>query len=71
MAQAVDAKVDLAAALELLSREHREIVILREMEQLSYTEISQVLEVPLGTVESRLARARAELRKLLADWDVK
>jgi RNA polymerase sigma-70 factor, ECF subfamily len=69
MTQAVDAKVDLATALDLLSREHREIIVLRELKQMSYTEISQVLDVPLGTVESRLSRARAELRKLLADWD--
>ena len=56
--------------MQRLSHEHREIVVLRELNQMSYAEISQVLDVPLGTVESRLARARVELRKLLADWNV-
>jgi len=53
--------------LEDLPAPLREIVILREMEGLSYKEIAEVTAVPLGTVMSRLARARARLQELLAD----
>jgi len=48
-------------ALEGLPFEYREILILRELEELSYKEIAQIAEVPLGTVMSRLSRARREL----------
>lgn len=61
----VDAKMDLAAMLQTLSPDHRQVIVLREMEQLSYDEIAEVLNVPIGTVESRLFRARAELRQRL------
>lgn len=64
----VDAKIDLAAAMSKLTEEHRQIVVLRESQRMSYEQISQVMQVPLGTVESRLFRARAELRRLLAEW---
>ncbi len=50
-------------AIEELPLEYREVVVLREMEGLSYKEIAQVSEVPLGTVMSRLARARDQLRE--------
>ena len=66
----VDARVDLAAAVQKLSEEHRAVIVLREVEQMSYEEMSAALRVPMGTVESRLFRARAELRKLLADYRV-
>ena len=52
-------------AIERLSDEPREIIILREYEGLSYQEIATVLECPRGTVMSRLARARHKLRGLL------
>jgi RNA polymerase sigma-70 factor (ECF subfamily) len=58
-------RMDLDAALEQLTPEHREVLVLRQYEQLSYGEIAQVLGVPRGTVESRLYRARAELREKL------
>jgi RNA polymerase sigma-70 factor (ECF subfamily) len=45
-----------------LPEEHREVLLLREMEDLSYREIASVTQVPIGTVMSRLARARAALR---------
>ena len=48
-------------SLEELPVEYREILILREWEEFSYKEIAQILEVPLGTVMSRLSRARNEL----------
>ena len=60
--------IDLAAALEQLSVEHRTVMVLREFEQMSYEEMASVLGVPRGTVESRLHRARHELRDLLGDY---
>lgn len=54
------------AAIDQLSQEFREIIILREYEELSYQEIATVLECPVGTVMSRLARARSKLRDLLS-----
>jgi len=53
----------LAAAIETLPAEFRETLILREMEDMSYREIAAVTAVPIGTVMSRLARARALLRE--------
>jgi RNA polymerase sigma-70 factor (ECF subfamily) len=53
-------------AIAELSVEFREIIILREMEDLSYKEIADLAEVPIGTVMSRLARARKLLQKRLA-----
>ena len=53
-------------ALARLEPEQREIVMLREYQGLSYQEIAQVLNVPVGTVRSRLFRAKLALRELLA-----
>jgi RNA polymerase sigma-70 factor (ECF subfamily) len=64
-AAAVDQKLDLAVILRTLAPEYREIFILREIEGLSYAEIAQRLAIPPGTVDSRLHRARGELRKKL------
>ncbi|HEY6280612.1 MAG TPA: sigma-70 family RNA polymerase sigma factor [Burkholderiales bacterium] len=55
----------LDLALETLSLEFREILIMRELEDLSYKEIATVAGIPLGTVMSRLARARKMLRDSL------
>jgi RNA polymerase sigma-70 factor (ECF subfamily) len=52
-------------ALGKLSREHRSIIVLRDIEGFSYNEIADVLGVSVGTVKSRLARARADLKKSL------
>jgi RNA polymerase sigma-70 factor (ECF subfamily) len=58
------------AAIDQLPWEFREVLILREFEELSYQEIAAVLKCPAGTVMSRLGRARAKLRTLLVDqWD--
>lgn len=54
------------AALAQLPAVHREVLVLRELETLSYEEIGRVTGVPLGTVMSRLSRARARLRAVLA-----
>jgi len=53
-------------AIEQLPLESREIILLREYEELSYEEIAVMLKCPVGTVMSRLARARSKLRDLLA-----
>jgi RNA polymerase sigma-70 factor (ECF subfamily) len=53
-------------ALKALSLAHREVVVLADLEGLSYKEIAQVIDCPIGTVMSRLSRARAELRQLLS-----
>jgi RNA polymerase sigma-70 factor (ECF subfamily) len=55
-------------AIELLPDEFRETIVLREIEGLPYREIAQVLAVPVGTVMSRLSRARERLKELLADY---
>jgi RNA polymerase sigma-70 factor, ECF subfamily len=55
----------LQAALQKLSPELRETVILRDLEELEYREIAQVLNVPEGTVKSRLNRGRSELARVL------
>jgi RNA polymerase sigma-70 factor, ECF subfamily len=56
-------------AIDHLSRDFREIIILREYDGLSYQEIADLLECPKGTVMSRLARARARLRNLLSETE--
>jgi RNA polymerase sigma-70 factor (ECF subfamily) len=55
----------LQAGLQKLSPELREAVILRDLEELEYKDIAQVLNVPEGTVKSRLNRGRAELARVL------
>jgi RNA polymerase sigma factor (sigma-70 family) len=56
----------LRAALEELPLEFREALVLRHLEGLSYKEIAEVADVPVGTVMSRLARARQQLQNYLA-----
>jgi len=53
------------AAIDRLPDEFREVILLREIEELSYEEIVEMLHVPLGTVKSRINRARARLALLL------
>jgi len=55
----------LRRALRSLGRSYRETVVLRDVEGLSYEEIAQTLEISVGTVKSRLARGRLELRRKL------
>jgi RNA polymerase sigma factor (sigma-70 family) len=60
--------IDAAAlqrAVEALPEEFREVIVMRELEGLSYKEIADVIEVPIGTVMSRLARARGRLQRSL------
>ncbi|HKW32868.1 MAG TPA: sigma-70 family RNA polymerase sigma factor [Candidatus Acidoferrum sp.] len=62
---ATDASVWVRRAVEKLDPVDREIVMLREFEQLSYAEVADLLQLPLNTVRSRLFRARRALRELL------
>ena len=55
----------LTAALEELPDEYREVIVLRDLEEMSYKEIAGVTGAPLGTVMSRLARGRERLRQLM------
>jgi RNA polymerase sigma factor (sigma-70 family) len=63
--QSVDKEL-LKNALQGLPLEFREVMVMREIEGLSYLEIASIAEVPVGTVMSRLARARARLQEVLA-----
>src|SRR5271163_3044367 len=58
-------------ALTKLSPELREAVILRDLQQLDYNEIRQVLDVPEGTVKSRINRGRIELARILQQMGVR
>jgi RNA polymerase sigma-70 factor (ECF subfamily) len=62
---AIESVERLEAALRRLPEHHRVVVWLRDGEELSYQEISRVLDVPIGTVRSRLARARTALRDVM------
>ena len=53
----------LANAVEELPLAYREVLILRELEELSYKEIARIVDIPIGTVMSRLARARSLLQR--------
>jgi len=59
------------AAIEQLAPEFREVITLRELEECSYKEIAEIAAVPVGTVMSRLARARAQLAEILSTTYVK
>lgn len=61
------AKETLGRALDRLALESREVIVLRELERLSYKEISEVAGVPVGTVMSRLSRGRTRLQEALGN----
>ena len=64
-----ESRLDVPEMLKVLSFEHREVIMLRELQGMSYEEMAETLGVPRGTVESRLHRARRELKdKFAADF---
>jgi len=60
---------DLAAALQRLPAEQRELLVLVALEDMSYDELASTLDIPVGTVMSRLSRARARLRAVMDGRD--
>ena len=65
---AVDRRIDINEVVRTLAREHREVIVMREFQDMSYSEMAEVLGVPIGTIESRLFRARADLKTKLAGY---
>ena len=65
--QRSDQIVRVRQAVSELSSEHREIITLIDLEQMSYKTVAEVLEIPVGTVMSRLCRARRQLKEALQD----
>src|SRR5262245_4806593 len=65
MLQSKEQETAIQQALGRLSKDHRSIIVLRDIEGFSYNEIAAVLGVSIGTVKSRLARARGDLKKSL------
>lgn len=62
---------DVAQALERLSPDQREVVLLIALEDMSYREVAEVIGVPIGTIMSRLSRARSRLRAMLQDEEAR
>ena len=63
----VDAHDELSSALALIPEEYRVALVLRDVADLDYEEISHILDVPIGTVRSRIARGRARLAEILGN----
>lgn len=65
---AAESAIDVRAAIQQLSQDHQQVLLLREFERMTYEEMAEMLDVPRGTVESRLHRARAELKDKLKSY---
>jgi RNA polymerase sigma-70 factor (ECF subfamily) len=63
--------VTLRHCIEMLPWEYREVLIMRELEEMSYRQISEAIAVPLGTVMSRLSRARRRLGESVAVAEIR
>ena len=66
--QRVQARLDVAAMLNALSPKLREVIVLRDLDGMTYDEIAEALSVPRGTVESRLYRARQTLKRQFPEY---
>lgn len=66
-ATAVDAQLDVSAALQRVPEEFRVVLVLRHIADLDYDDIALILNIPVGTVRSRLSRGRAQLSLLLGN----
>jgi RNA polymerase sigma-70 factor (ECF subfamily) len=64
-AEQAELRCQIEAGLQTLSPDHRQVLILREIHQLSYGEIAQALSLDVGTVKSRISRGRKQLRNFL------
>jgi RNA polymerase sigma-70 factor (ECF subfamily) len=67
--QRMEDEAQLQEAMSRLSSEHREVLVLKDIEGMKYEDIAEILGVPIGTIRSRLHRARLELRDLLPPQD--
>ena len=67
-AELSEAQRGFYTALETLTVKHREIILLRHVEELDYAQIAEILDVPVGTVMSRLFHARRKLREAMAPF---
>jgi RNA polymerase sigma-70 factor (ECF subfamily) len=65
---AIDTRIDLVSMLAALSPDHRDVIVLRELQRMTYDEIAAALKIPRGTVESRIFRARRELRERFEEY---
>lgn len=63
-----DMQMDTLEAIASLSQEFGSVVMLRELQGFSYAQIAEILDLPIGTVESRLHRGRTQLKEKLADY---
>lgn len=61
-------KEDIAHAIDNLPEEFKDTVVLCDVQGFSYSDIAEILDIPIGTVRSRIHRGRLILRHLLADW---
>jgi len=71
IADAEDLVARVRSALAQLNEQQRKVISLVDLEGFSYTEVADILEVPIGTVMSRLSRARQKLKKILSIGSVK
>jgi len=67
MAQKKEIEQILLAGLNMLQDDQRTIIVLRDIESMSYEDIAKALDIELGTVKSRLSRARIKLKEILAE----
>lgn len=67
-ATAAEIRMDVLEVIQSLRPEQRAVVVLRELDGMTYQQIADVLSIPAGTVESRLFRARQELKEYLKDY---
>lgn len=66
VAERKDVQRAVYAAIDKLGKEHKQVIVLRDLQGLSYEEIAQILQCSVGTVKSRISRARGNLKKLLS-----
>jgi RNA polymerase sigma-70 factor (ECF subfamily) len=61
----LDDEETVTRTMDQLPPEYREVIVLRELQELSYRQIAEIVQIPIGTVMSRLARARNQLERLM------
>lgn len=64
-----NARLTIEEALISLTTEHKEVIVLRDIQGFSYKEMADILNIPLGTVKSRINLARQELKKILSEGE--